>query len=107
MKMPNEYYCNRFHSLEEATINLTVEPDSGGNLIEIRVKRDKTGTRTVDSPSGYAEPEKILQVLATELTLLDYSTFRHSSKIAPSSEAEHSRRYLVSRTSHLCGKRWK
>jgi hypothetical protein len=78
-----EYYCNRFHSTQTATITLTVEPDSGGDAIELRVRRDKVGKRVVDSPSGHANPEGILNALGGELTLLDYSTFRHFVEDSP------------------------
>jgi recombinational DNA repair ATPase RecF len=78
-----EYYCNRFHSTQTATITLSVELDSGGDAIELRVRRDKAGKRLVDSPSGYANPEGFLNALGEELTLLDYSTFRHFVEDSP------------------------
>ena len=70
-----EYYCNRFHTTGTATILLTLTPDDGTNDVVIRIQRSATGTRTVDSPSGYPKPELLLESLNDELGLLDHDTF--------------------------------
>lgn len=71
----NEYYCNRFHVSGTATILLTLKPNDGSPDIEIRVTRDPSGSRSVDSPSGDPNPESLLESLASEFVLLDQNTF--------------------------------
>lgn len=73
---PADYYCNRFHSHNQATIDLEFEPDDGsGTVISIHVKRNSAGERTVSSPSGHADPTEFLARLNEDFTLLDYRTF--------------------------------
>jgi len=71
---PQDYYCNRFHPAQ-ATILLELTPDDDGTPITIEVCRDKAGNRTVSSPSGHPDPNRVLQDLDEEYALLDYSTF--------------------------------
>jgi hypothetical protein len=80
---PENYFCNRFHSTEIASITVTVEEDTGAAPIELRVTRDKHGNRTVDSPTGHSSPSALLSELAGELTLLDYNTFRRFVEDSP------------------------
>lgn len=73
---PADYYCNRFHSRNHATIDLEFEPDDGsGKTISVRVERNSAGQRTVSSPSGHADPQTFLVSLNEDFTLLDYRTF--------------------------------
>jgi energy-coupling factor transporter ATP-binding protein EcfA2 len=73
---PEEYYNNRFHSLQTATIDLEFLADDGSNeAISIRVRRDRVGNRTVTSPSGQPDPEAFLRDLREDFALLDYRTF--------------------------------
>lgn len=71
----NQYYCNRFHSTGQAVITLRLQPDDGAAELQIRVMRSRNGRRTVDSPTGHADPHKVLASLAGEMTLLDHATF--------------------------------
>jgi DNA repair exonuclease SbcCD ATPase subunit len=74
---PEEYVCNRFHSKGTATIQLDFLPDDGSSdPVTVRVERDSSGTRKVSSPSGYADPEALLDSLNEDFTLLDYQTFQ-------------------------------
>ena len=73
---PAEYYCNRFHSRNHATIDLEFEPDDGsGSTISVHVERSGGGQRTVSSPSGHPNPDAFLTSLNEDFTLLDYRTF--------------------------------
>lgn len=73
---PADYYCNRFHSRNHATIDLEFEPDDGsGKAVSVRVERNSAGQRTVSSPSGHTDPQALLQSFDEDFTLLDYGTF--------------------------------
>lgn len=73
---PNDYYCNRFHSQGTATVEIELKPDDGTSPnVNILIQRDKSGRRTVTSPSGYPRPEDLLESLNEGFTLLDYRTF--------------------------------
>jgi hypothetical protein len=88
---PNEYIANRFHSQGVATIELDVQPDTGGtSVITIQVQRGKSGKRTVTSSSGHSDPEALLASLNEDFTLLDYGTF---SKFIDSSPLERGRSF--------------
>lgn len=73
---PGDYYCNRFHSRNHATIDLEFAPDDGsGQTVSIRVERNGAGQRTVSSLSGYSDPQALLESFDEDFTLLDYGTF--------------------------------
>jgi DNA repair exonuclease SbcCD ATPase subunit len=80
---PQEYYCNRFHSGNNATIEIELEPDDGGAVVSIKVERDAVGNRTVSSPSGHADPESFLNTLKESFALLDYRTFSRFIEESP------------------------
>lgn len=71
-----EYYSNRFHSTGTSVIVLTLEADdSAAPEVTIRVERTKDGARSVTSPSGYPDPERLLAELNGSSVLLDYKHF--------------------------------
>jgi AAA domain len=72
---PEAYVVNRFHSAGEATVSLWFEADDGAGTVEISVKRDGTGARTVTSGSGHTDPEGFLRSLREDFVLVDYSKF--------------------------------
>jgi len=73
---PSDYYCNRFHSKNQAKIELEFHPDDGsGNTVAICVERDSSGQRTVSSASGEPDPGSFLARLNQDFALLDYRTF--------------------------------
>lgn len=75
VERPQDYYCNRFHSKNAAVIEVEFEPDDGTAPIAIRIERDSSGTRTVNSPSGHPDPKGFLETLKEAFALLDYRTF--------------------------------
>ena len=72
----SEYYVNRFHKDEKATIQLTFEPDDGSDNIKIVVNYDQKGTLTYQSPTGERKPKEFLESLDNEFCFLDDRTFR-------------------------------
>lgn len=72
---PAEYYANRFHGSSPSIIDLSLEPDDGSALVEIRVERATDGSRTVSSPSGYPDPDGLLLLLDSEMCLVDNRAF--------------------------------
>ncbi|MDP8226862.1 MAG: AAA family ATPase [Candidatus Celaenobacter polaris] len=72
----SEYYCNLFHPSRRAIIALTFTSNDDSKDIAIEVKREPDGTRIVQSPSGYPDPENLLNSFQSELTLLDHKTFQ-------------------------------
>jgi ABC-type dipeptide/oligopeptide/nickel transport system ATPase component len=73
---PGDYYCNRFHSRNHATIDLEFQPDDGTSpTIGIQVERSSAGVRKVTSPSGYPAPDAFLASLNADFALLDHRTF--------------------------------
>lgn len=72
---PEAYVVNRFHPAGEATIGFHFEADDGSAPIEISVKRDALGTRTVTSATGHDDPEGFLRSLREDFVLVDYSRF--------------------------------
>src|ERR1700733_3619785 len=72
---PETYVVNRFHPSGEATVSLWFEADDGSGTVEITVKRDSAGTRTVTSPSAHADPEAFLRELREDFVLVDYTKF--------------------------------
>jgi hypothetical protein len=70
-----EYYCNKFHSLGNASIVLKFASDDGTEEVAISVELSKGGARTVTSPSGHSDPQKFLEALNSQITLLDHQTF--------------------------------
>jgi hypothetical protein len=52
-----------------------LEADDGTGTVEITVKRDGTGARTVTSGSAHADPDNFLQSLREDFVLVDYSKF--------------------------------
>lgn len=71
-----DYYLNRFHPAQTATIKLSLREMVTNQLCEIEVKRDSSGTRTV-SASGTWDGNAILQSLNREFVLLDGPTFQN------------------------------
>jgi DNA repair exonuclease SbcCD ATPase subunit len=69
---PQDYYCNRFHSIGKATIDLEFQPDDGSAAVTIHIERDSNSKRTTTSPSGHADPEAFLKSLKERFALLDY-----------------------------------
>lgn len=80
---PQDYYCNRFHSKNTASIIMEFQPDDGAAAISIQVERDGSGKRTVSSPSGHADPEGFLATLKEAFALLDYRTFARFIEESP------------------------
>lgn len=80
---PMDYYCNRFHSKNNASILVEFQPDDGTAPVSIRVNRDAGGNRTVTSPSGHADPERFLSTLKEAFALLDYRTFARFIEESP------------------------
>ena len=80
---PQEYYCNRFHSGNNAMVEVELEPDDDGAVVSILVERDTAGNRTVSSPSGYTDPESLLNTLREAFALLDYRTFSRFIEESP------------------------
>ncbi len=72
---PQDYYCNRFHSRNAASILVEFQPDDGTEPVAIRVDRNARGNRMVTSPSGHLDPQGFLLTLREQFTLLDYRTF--------------------------------
>lgn len=71
-----EYYLNRFHPAQTATIKLSLREMMTNQSCEIDVKRDSSGTRTV-SASGTWDGNAILESLNREFVLLDGPTFQN------------------------------
>lgn len=71
-----EYYLNRFHPAQTATIKLSLREMVTNQPCEIEVKRDSSGTRTV-SASGNWDGNAVLQSLNREFVLLDGPTFQN------------------------------
>lgn len=80
---PQDYYCNRFHSRNTASIVMEFQPDDGTSSVSIQVKRDEFGNRTVTSPSGHRNPEEILAMFKEAFALLDYRTFARFIEESP------------------------
>ena len=80
---PQDYYSNRFHSRNIASILVEFQPDDGTTPVTIRVERDATGERTVSSPSGQADPERFLSAFKEAFALLDYRTFARFIEESP------------------------
>ena len=72
---PEAYVVNRFHPAGEATVSLWFDADDGTGTVEITVKRDGTGARTVTSGSAHADPEGFLHNLREDFVLVDYTKF--------------------------------
>ncbi len=71
-----EYFLNRFHHGQTATIKLSLREMASGQACEIDVKRDNLGNRYV-SASGTWDGNAILQSLNREFVLLDGPTFQN------------------------------
>jgi hypothetical protein len=69
-----DYYCNQFHG-GNATIELAFSSDDGTPDVLVKVVRDRSGGRSVSSPSGYPDPESFLRSLNEDHILLDYTAF--------------------------------
>ncbi len=80
---PQDYYSNRFHSKNTATILAEFQPDDGAPPVSIRIDRDAGGNRTVTSPSGHPDPEEFLATLKAAFALLDYRTFARFIEESP------------------------
>lgn len=82
-EQPQDYYCNRFHSKNTASILMEFQPDDGTAPVAVQVNRDSGGNRTVTSPSGHADPEGFLATLKEAFALLDYRTFARFIEESP------------------------
>ena len=80
---PQDYYCNRFHSKNAASILAEFLPDDGTDAVALRIDRDAAGNRTVTSPSGHPDPEGFLATLKAAFALLDYRTFARFIEESP------------------------
>lgn len=80
---PQDYYCNRFHSKNNASILIEFQSDDGAAPVAVQVDRDAGGNRTVTSPSGHADPEGFLATLKEAFALLDYRTFARFIEESP------------------------
>lgn len=72
---PQEYYLNKFHQGNNATIKTTFRSSVGTSSVEVVVTRDTLGNRTVTSPT-LANPDEFLSELNREFVLLDGTTFQ-------------------------------
>lgn len=80
---PQDYYCNRFHSKNIASILMEFQPDDSAAPVTVQVDRDAGGNRTVTSPSGHADPEGFVATLKEAFALLDYRTFARFIEESP------------------------
>lgn len=80
---PQDYYCNRFHSKNAASILVEFQPDDGTAPVSIRIDRDAGGNRKITSPSGHVDPEGFLASLKEAFALLDYRTFARFIEESP------------------------
>lgn len=80
---PQDYYCNRFHSENTASILVEFRPDDGAAAVAVQVDRNSAGNRTVTSPSGHPDPEGFLATLKEAFALLDYRTFARFIEESP------------------------
>ena len=80
---PQDYYCNRFHSKNAASILLEFQPDDGAAPVSIRVDRDAMGNRTIASPTSHPDPGGFLATLKEQFALLDYRTFSRFIEDSP------------------------
>ena len=80
---PQDYYCNRFHSRNAASILVEFEPDDGTVPVSIQIERDAAGNRTVASSSGHSDPEGFLATFKEAFALLDYRTFARFIEESP------------------------
>ena len=80
---PQDYYCNRFHSKNTASILVEFQPDDGAAPVSIQIDRDAGGNRTVASPSGHSDPEGFLATLKEAFALVDYRTFARFIEDSP------------------------
>lgn len=70
-----DYYLNRFNKSGLGTVKLKLQPDGGGQSVEITVTRDASGKRTVTTTSAW-NPDAILADLDREFVFLDGPTFQ-------------------------------
>lgn len=82
-EQPETYYINRFHSQQAGTITLEFSSDDTTPNIEITVIRNNDGQRIVSSSTGHIDPSGFLNNLATDFTLIDYSTFSNFINAKP------------------------
>ena len=80
---PQDYYCNRFHSKNAASILVEFQPDDGTAPVTIRIDRDADGNRTVSSPTRNSDPEEFLATFKEAFALLDYRTFARFIEESP------------------------
>ena len=80
---PQDYYCNRFHSKNAASILVEFHPDDGTAPVTIRIDRDADGNRTVSSPTRNSDPEEFLATFKEAFALLDYRTFARFIEESP------------------------
>ncbi|KWV54694.1 hypothetical protein AS156_06925 [Bradyrhizobium macuxiense] len=78
----SSYYLNRFHAGGVGTIVLSLVPANGGAEVDVTVRRDAAGTRTVVASAG-ADGNAILADLNREFVLLDGKTFQDFIDLAP------------------------
>lgn len=69
------YYVNRFHTVGQGHVTLTLVPEGGGDAVSIRVDCGADGSRTVSGPPEI-NAEAILRHLDRDFILLDNKTFQ-------------------------------
>ena len=80
---PQDYYCNRFHSKNAASILVEFQPDDGTAPVTIHIEREADGNRTVSSPNRHFDPEGFLATFKEAFALLDYRTFARFIEESP------------------------
>ncbi|MDI3567130.1 AAA family ATPase [Bradyrhizobium sp. Arg816] len=78
----SSYYLNRFHAGGVGTVTLTLVPAGGGAEVDVTVRRDAAGGRTVAASTG-ADGNAILADLNREFVLLDGKIFQDFIDLAP------------------------
>ena len=79
---PSRYINNLFHKGRTATISLELTPDdASGTPIEVTVRRDPSGRRSVSS--DHPDAESILTGLDSDFALLDHNTFARFIQCTP------------------------
>src|SRR3546814_17260874 len=65
---PQDYFCNRFHTQQSATIALDFKPNDEGVPVTIRLQTNTHDNRPVTSPSCHPDPKSFLPTLPEDFT---------------------------------------